>query len=180
MSFLFNFVSFLYSIIAQLGYDLYKKSFNTLLAEDKMTSISDMASSTEEKHYQVPEWEHNAARQDESTAKPRKSTKTTFSTKLDTIIPPHKRYLGMSRKIFLFILLAVILALIALIIGLAVGLSNSRQALLRHYKHEASLTFSTAANKTYRYPLTANTLLETSPTTKPASAHAEKRMDKTI
>jgi hypothetical protein len=91
-----------------------------------MTSTSDMASSTEEKQYQVPEWEHNVARQDENIAKPRTSAKTGFSNKVDAIVPPHKRYLGMSRKVFLYVLLAVILALLALIIGLAVGLSKSK------------------------------------------------------
>ena len=86
-----------------------------------------MASSTQEKHYQVPEWEHNAAaRQDEVVAKPRTLTRNSFLTKFDAIVPPHRRYLSMSRKVFLCVLLAVILALFALIIGLAVGLSKSK------------------------------------------------------
>ena len=91
-----------------------------------MASSSDMANSTQERRFQVPEWEHNAAIQDQDIAKTRTSTRTGFSTKFNAVVPPHRRYLGMSRKIFLYVLLAVILALLALIIGLAVGLSKSR------------------------------------------------------
>lgn len=42
----------------------------------------------------------------------------------DRILPPHKRYLGRSRRTFLIALLVAFLCLLALIIGLAVGLSR--------------------------------------------------------
>ncbi|KAK5107761.1 hypothetical protein LTR62_000685 [Meristemomyces frigidus] len=44
--------------------------------------------------------------------------------KLDAVLPRHRRYGGMSRKVFLIALAAAILALLALIIGLAAGLSG--------------------------------------------------------
>ncbi|RMY52860.1 hypothetical protein D0863_14130 [Hortaea werneckii] len=41
---------------------------------------------------------------------------------LDRLLPPRKRYLGLKRKTFLWILLAISLCLLALIIGLSPGL----------------------------------------------------------
>ena len=79
-----------------------------------------------EKDTQVPEWEHTAANGSGGANRPRGSRKAGFSSQLDKVIPPHKRYLGLSRKVFLLVLLAVFLALLALIIGLAVGLTSSR------------------------------------------------------
>lgn len=48
----------------------------------------------------------------------------TLSDRLDRILPPHKRYLGRSRRTFLITLLVAFICLLALIIGLAVGLSK--------------------------------------------------------
>ena len=82
----------------------------------------------EDKQTRVPEWEHEAVGKNgdgrKASITPRRFTGVPFSSKLDAILPSHRRYLGMSRKIFLWILLAVILALLALIIGLAVGLGK--------------------------------------------------------
>lgn len=47
-----------------------------------------------------------------------------LSDRLDRILPPHKRYLGRSRRTLLIALLVAFLCLLALIIGLAVGLSK--------------------------------------------------------
>lgn len=91
-----------------------------------MASNTDAQISGEEKQYQVPEWEHNVASQGDGAPKSGHSTKASFATKFDRVLPPHKRYVGMSRKVFLWVLLGVLLALLALIIGLAVGLSSSR------------------------------------------------------
>ena len=89
-------------------------------------STSNTQTSAEEKRYQVPEWEHTHAREGNDAAKTRATPKAAFASKFDAVLPPHRRYVGMSRKVFLWVLLAVILALLALIIGLAVGLSKSR------------------------------------------------------
>ncbi|TLD33510.1 hypothetical protein PspLS_00715 [Pyricularia sp. CBS 133598] len=43
--------------------------------------------------------------------------------RLDRILPPHRKYLGMRRRVFLIVLAAVI-ALLVLVIGLAAGLSS--------------------------------------------------------
>lgn len=48
----------------------------------------------------------------------------TSSNRLDRILPPHKRYLGRSRRTLLIALLSAFLCLLALIIGLAVGLTR--------------------------------------------------------
>ena len=79
-----------------------------------------------EKQYHVPEWEHNAASSGQNAPKSQPSVKAGWSDKFNTILPPHRRYIGMSRKVFLWVLLAVLLVLLALIIGLAVGLNKSR------------------------------------------------------
>lgn len=92
-----------------------------------MTSTTNGASvSGAEKQYQVPEWEHIAVNRGSDVGNSRSSTKAAFGSKFDAILPPHKRYLRMSRRVFLWILLVVVVALLALIIGLAVGLSKSR------------------------------------------------------
>ncbi|KAK5163260.1 uncharacterized protein LTR77_010846 [Saxophila tyrrhenica] len=83
---------------------------------------------SEKQPSQLPEWEHEAAgnsrdgRQNIST---RGSTKAAMSAKLDRMMPPHRKYLGMRRNVLLWVLLAIVLALLALIIGLAAGLSSS-------------------------------------------------------
>lgn len=48
----------------------------------------------------------------------------TISDRFDRLLPPHRRYLGRSRRTFLIALLVVFVCLLALVIGLAVGLSN--------------------------------------------------------
>ena len=42
---------------------------------------------------------------------------------LNEYLPPHKSYVGLSRRNLLFVVLAIGLALLALIIGLSVGLT---------------------------------------------------------
>lgn len=75
------------------------------------------------KEVEVPEWEHTQTSNNngDAAAQP---TRIPLRQKLDNAMPPHKKYLGMKRNIFLLVLLAVFLALLALIIGLAVGLTQ--------------------------------------------------------
>jgi hypothetical protein len=47
-----------------------------------------------------------------------------LSDRFDRVLPPHKRYLGRSRRTFLVAVLIAFVCVLALIIGLAVGLSN--------------------------------------------------------
>jgi len=83
------------------------------------------AEQTNIKETSVPEWEHIAANQDANGAtRPRMSTKDSLLARLDTALPPHRKYIGLRRNVFLVALIAAILALLALIIGLAAGLSN--------------------------------------------------------
>ncbi len=73
----------------------------------------------------LPEWEHEATGKDDAS-RGRKSLNAVSSgwfAKLDNALPPHRSYLGLSRNVFLWTLLAIVLALLALIIGLAAGLS---------------------------------------------------------
>ncbi|KAJ4987865.1 hypothetical protein SVAN01_06595 [Stagonosporopsis vannaccii] len=51
----------------------------------------------------------------------------TLSDRFDRALPPHKRYLGCSRRTFLIVLLIALVCLLALIIGLAVGLSKKSE-----------------------------------------------------
>lgn len=86
------------------------------------------AQDTPAKETQMPEWEHIAAKehgaQNETDGKTRGSTKEALQRKLDNVMPPHKKYIGLRRTVFLLVLLGVFLALLALIIGLAAGLSS--------------------------------------------------------
>ena len=47
-----------------------------------------------------------------------------LSDRFDRMLPPHRRYLGRSRRTLLIIILVLLLCILALIIGLAVGLSR--------------------------------------------------------
>ncbi|KAB2580585.1 putative riboflavin aldehyde-forming enzyme protein [Lasiodiplodia theobromae] len=70
---------------------------------------------------QVPEWEPAAQAHGGST-KP--SLGEALRQKFDAACPPHRKYLGLTRRMFLLVLLGVILAIIALAVGLGVGLSK--------------------------------------------------------
>ena len=88
--------------------------------------MSGPRSTEEDKETQVPEWEHEAGNKNANARRSQRSIKEAFLGKLDALVPPHRRYCGLSRKIFLWVLFAVVLALLALIIGLAGGLSKSK------------------------------------------------------
>ena len=49
---------------------------------------------------------------------------STFADRFDSILSPHKRYLGRSRRTFIIIIGVTFLIILALVIGLAVGLSH--------------------------------------------------------
>jgi hypothetical protein len=55
------------------------------------------------------------------TASANKTTRSSFAERFNRRLPAHRRYLGMSRNIFLCVLLATIVVLLALVIGLSVG-----------------------------------------------------------
>lgn len=79
----------------------------------------------------VPEWEHIATAQHEDrTIRPRSSLQDTLEAKLNTLLPKHKKYLGLRRNAFLIVLLIAVLALLVLIIGLAAGLSQGSRYVL--------------------------------------------------
>ncbi|OJD31710.1 riboflavin aldehyde-forming enzyme [Diplodia corticola] len=71
---------------------------------------------------QVPDWEPAAQAHAGSNVKP--SLPDTLRQKFDQACPPHRKCLGLTRRVFLLVLLAVILAIIALAVGLGVGLSK--------------------------------------------------------
>ena len=81
---------------------------------------------------QVPEWEHEATAKHDaansSTVAASGYVRPTYQSKLDAMLPPHKRYLGVQRRTFLIILAAVSISLLALIIGLSVGLSKRNKS----------------------------------------------------
>ena len=80
-----------------------------------------------EKNFKVFGWELSAHRPvpppySETTVYA--SAKPTMAQRLDRVLPPHKKYLGMRRRLFLIVLAVILAVLLALIIGLAVGLSS--------------------------------------------------------
>lgn len=78
-----------------------------------------------------PEWEHIAAGNEHKRPPGAHqfpelpSIRRKFTTKLDSILPPHRSYVGLSRKAFLLSCLAVGIAILVLIVGLAAGLGGS-------------------------------------------------------
>ncbi|KAI7474518.1 hypothetical protein KC357_g5162 [Hortaea werneckii] len=66
------------------------------------------------KEIEIPEWDNAAVGHQKSDTAGRL---TGTRSLLDRLLPPQKRYLGLKRKTFLWIILATFLCLIALIIG---------------------------------------------------------------
>lgn len=81
------------------------------------------------KEINVPEWEHNATAADQRgpTSNHFANTFGAARSRFNGLMPAHKRYCRMSRRVFLLVVLATFLALLALIIGLAVGLTKQSQ-----------------------------------------------------
>lgn len=81
------------------------------------------------KEVTVPEWE-SAGVQSRQTG-PGTTGKSTvlagIKQRFDTMMPAHRKYVGMTRRLCLLVSLAIFLTLLALIIGLAVGLSRRSQ-----------------------------------------------------
>ncbi|GAB1730483.1 hypothetical protein NU195Hw_g5967t1 [Hortaea werneckii] len=77
------------------------------------------------KEIEIPEWEDAAVGH-----KTKNTTGGLIGTRnlLDRLLPPQKRYLGLKRKTFLWIILATSLCLLALIIGLSVGLTTGSRS----------------------------------------------------
>ena len=82
------------------------------------------ATAAPDKEIQIPEWDEAAVATHASTSKAQAISHSNLSRKFNEVLPPHRRYLGLGRKPFLWIVLAVSLGLLALIIGLAVGLTT--------------------------------------------------------
>ena len=113
----------------------------------------------------MPEWEHtNGSNSAGPTAQ---STRPSLKEKFDTAMPPHKKYLGMKRNIFLLALLAAFLALLALIIGLAVGLTQkSKWVMTWPFQKHSNLLRIFLGRQTSRYPRILRPLTANSPTSK--------------
>lgn len=55
------------------------------------------------------------------------STRWAIADRFDRVFPPYKRYVGLTRRNFLLLVVAVVLAVIALAVGLGVGLNNNHK-----------------------------------------------------
>jgi hypothetical protein len=64
----------------------------------------------------------NPTRPETTTA--HQMTRSSFTEKFNKRFPAHRRYIGMSRNIFLCVILGTIIVLLALVIGLSVGLTR--------------------------------------------------------
>ena len=80
---------------------------------------------------QLPEWEtpnpHTRNAEKPTLRQEWHDLKSSCSTTFNRLLPPHRRYLGLSRKVFCIGLLAISIALLALILGLSIGLSTSNR-----------------------------------------------------
>lgn len=84
----------------------------------------------QDKDIQIPEWEHAGVQKDGARPTTSLPLKASLGARLDQVLPPHRKYLGMRRRMFLLALLATILALLALIIGLAAGLTTRSKSVI--------------------------------------------------
>lgn len=76
--------------------------------------------------FQLPEWE-TTARHHGKTRVPaghKLRVKERVFLLFDNVIPPHKKYLGFTRRVGCIAVLVGLLILLALILGLAIGLSR--------------------------------------------------------
>ncbi|MCJ1333233.1 hypothetical protein MMC10_009927 [Thelotrema lepadinum] len=87
-------------------------------------------SATQQNTTQLPEWEtpNNGVTKEAPYGKTTSSSRFQLRPLLDRHMPPHKRYLGLRRRLFLLVLACIIIALLALIVGLAVGLTLRNKA----------------------------------------------------
>ena len=72
--------------------------------------------------FHLPEWETTSRHRGEREK--RSSTKERAFLIFNRIFPGHRKYLGLSRKIFCVAIVVILLLLLALILGLAIGLSK--------------------------------------------------------
>jgi polysaccharide pyruvyl transferase WcaK-like protein len=117
-------------------------SIPAAIAEKDAKSI-DARQSVHTKEIQVPEWEHIAAAEEQrgnekfegaatqgasnkSLRNQMRDAQAAFMVHFDRALPPHRKYLRLSRKMFL-IVLAGLLALLIFIIALAAGLSGNKR-----------------------------------------------------
>lgn len=75
--------------------------------------------------FNLPEWEttarHRGEKQSPATTEGFKGRALGY---FDHVMPPHQRYLGLSRRRACIIVLVIVVAILILIIGLAAGLSH--------------------------------------------------------
>lgn len=106
----------------------------------------------QDKDIQIPEWEHAGVKHDGGAATTSRPTGASLGTRLDRVLPPHRKYLGMRRKVFLLVLGAATLALLALIIGLAAGLTTGSKKWVTRLAKARKVADMTADTKTYLFP----------------------------
>ena len=95
------------------------------------STVSPLMAEMRSNKVSVPEWDQFKAQETSTTtAVPAKhaSHGTSFNARFDSILPPHKRYLRLSRRWFMIALGVVLLLLLALIIGLSVGLTERKNS----------------------------------------------------
>ena len=76
--------------------------------------------------FSLPEWETTSRHRGEKQSRLPATTdfKAKALTQFDRVLPPHRRYLGLSRNLVCIIFLVIVVVILALIIGLAAGLSH--------------------------------------------------------
>ncbi|GAB1738177.1 hypothetical protein NU219Hw_g2707t1 [Hortaea werneckii] len=106
-----------------------------------------------EKEIEIPEWENAAVgHKTKDTAGDLTGTRSL----LDRVLPPQKRYLGLKRKTFLWIILATSLCLLALIVGLSVGLTTGSRQVKFNRCHFANVTNGNLNRSNSNLPLPSN------------------------
>ena len=76
--------------------------------------------------FRLPEWETTARHRGEKHARSRpiSNVRERVFIIFDRVMPGHRKYLGVSRKVACIAIALVIIILLALILGLAIGLSE--------------------------------------------------------
>lgn len=91
--------------------------------------------------FELPEWEttarHRGGGGKTSKSPDKVDTRTRLTQAFDGLMPAHRKYCGMSRRLACIVFFSILLCLLALILGLAIGLSMKAGYVLHEFQMTA-------------------------------------------
>ena len=92
-------------------------------------AVQEDKANPEASHFTLPEWETPAPRKKKplKAFRPSSNFKNRMSVALDRWLPPNRKYVGLDRRAFLWLLFCAAIVFLALLLGLSIGLSTSNR-----------------------------------------------------